>query len=189
MKTLLVSLVAFFFVLILGCQESSITDPVSNDTELNSTGAEPVYLDKDLTSYYPGYIKLDGMLPDPSHFLNSYARIKGIVRYRIEDIKYNIDKLSSSTLPRAIKVKLFVNAQLTGESPRPIDPWIVTGSAEEVVNYTQSGLSTYVMTKTFSVKNASLNLILSFNVYGKSLKLKSMSLKVVPVSMQFADPN
>ncbi len=32
MKTLFVSLVAFFFAFFIGCQENSITDPVMNDT-------------------------------------------------------------------------------------------------------------------------------------------------------------
>ena len=59
MKKLLYSLVVFSVLLLIGCQENSITDPVSNDTNLNLA---TTVLDKDIISSYPGVIKLEGML-------------------------------------------------------------------------------------------------------------------------------
>jgi hypothetical protein len=185
MKTLFVALVTFLFALIIGCQESSITDPVSNDTGTNSVAQESIYMDKDISSYYPGVIKLDGLLPDPSHFLNSFARIKGMVRYRMDEIKIN--DLTTSP-PNAVSVKLFVSAQLFGESPKPVSPWIVTGTSADVMVYTHNGLANYVLEKSFRVRNTSLNLILKFRVYDKSVKLTSMTLKKVDDSVQIPDP-
>jgi len=186
MKTLFVSLVAFLFALIIGCQESSITDPVSNDTETNSTASELVYFDKDLTSYYTGVIKLEGMLPDPDQFLNSFVHIKGTVRYRVDKIKMNE---KTSPAPSAIKVGLDVNAQLIGESPKPVTPWTVNSSSEDVMYKSHSGLSTYVLEKSFKVNNTSFYLILNFKVYEKFVKLTSMELKKSPGSMQIPDPS
>lgn len=185
MKTLFVALVTFLFALIIGCQESSITDPVSNDTEINSKVAESNYLDKDIASYYPGVIKLDALLPDPSHFLNSFARIKGTVRYRVDETYM---QKQSTPAPNAINVKLLVNAQLFGESPKPVSPWIVTGTSVDVMYKTHNGLANYILEKSFRVRDTSLNLILKFGVYKKSVKLISMVLKRVPGLVQIPDP-
>ncbi len=185
MKTLFVALVTFLFALIIGCQESSITDPVSNDTGTNSNAQESIYFDKDIASYYPGVIKLDGLLPDPSHFLNSFARIKGMVRYRVDETYM---KKESTPAPNAINVKLFVSAQLFGESPKPVSPWIVTGTSEDVMLNTHNGLANYILEKSFRVRDTKLNLILNFRVYKKSVKLTSMALKKVDDSVQIPDP-
>ena len=77
MKTLFASLVAIFLAFFIGCQESSITDPVSNDTGWNLGTS-----DKDIINNYPGAIKLDGMLSDPSNPSNT---INNTVKISVAD--------------------------------------------------------------------------------------------------------
>jgi hypothetical protein len=163
------------FAFIIGCQESSVTDPVSNDTEMNLDTAEPDnFLDKDLISYYPGVIKLEGMLYDPSHRLNSFAEINGIVRYRLDQI--STDKRP----PRpSIKVQLYVNAALLGGHTGQNRHWTVNNTAEDIIYTSPDNQSVYFLEKSFRVRNtccAPLNLVLKFQVSEKSVALMSMHL-------------
>ena len=176
------------FAFIIGCQESSITDPVSNDTELNLGTSEPNnFIDKDLISYYPGVIKLSGMLYDPSHFFNSYAEISGIVRYGSEQI--NTDKRPPHS---AIKVRLYINAELKGGCSGQHHPWLVSNSSEDLVYTSASIQPVYNLEKSFRVNNtccSPMNLVLKFQVDEKSLKLVSMCLVKVKISnLPIPDP-
>ena len=182
MKTLFVCLVTFLFALIIGCQESSITDPVSNDTEFNQGTYELNSIDKD---NYHEVIKLQGMLHDPSHLFNSFAEIKGTVRYRLEKI------FTDQTPPReAINVQLKVNAVLKSNCPGEDRPWTVDNTSADVV-YMSSGIEPiYFLEKSFRVHNTScpLNLVLKFQVDEKKLLLVSMDLKKVPGLLPIPDP-
>jgi len=178
MKTLVVSLVAFLFALIIGCQESSITDPVSNDTEFNRNTTVPNSADKDFTSYYPGVINLEGKLFDPSHPFDKSAMIYGVVRYGLDSNPSGVEQRPPFA---AIKVRLFINAELKGGCTGQGHPWTVNSRSEDIVYITGINQSIYNLEKSFRVRNtccAHLNLILKFKVEEKTLKLVSMSLKL-----------
>ena len=185
MKTLFASLLALFFAYFIGCQENSITDPVMNDAGAEFTIAAPT-IDKDIISYYPGSIKLEGMIYDPSHRLNSFAEIKGTVRYRLDQIQ------TDKRPPRsAIKVQLYVNAELKSNCPNQNCPWTVINTAEEVLYSSSAIQSVYFLEKSFRVRNtccASLNLVLKFQVDEKAVTLVSMSLKKAPDIVPNPDP-
>jgi hypothetical protein len=87
MKTLFVSLAALIFTFIFGCQ-SSITDPeVLEPTKFIGSSDQENSIYKDVFSAtYPNVIKLKGLLWDPSHRLNSFAEIDGVVRYGIKKV-------------------------------------------------------------------------------------------------------
>ena len=177
MKTLFVSLVAFLFAFIIGCQESSITDPVSNDTELSLGTEVPLSVDKDLISYYPGVIKLVGTLLDPSHYFNSMAEIKGIVRYRLEQV----DTYDNRPPRSAIKVQLYVKAEIVGGHTGRNSPWTVNETSSDFVYTSPAVQSVYNLEKSFRVRNtccAPLNLVLKFQVNKKAISLVSMALKI-----------
>lgn len=72
MKNLLLILAAFFGLLLMGCQENSITDPLQ-DTELQKT---------DDPSIHNGTMLLEGMLQDPHPVMNSYYIINGAIQYQ-----------------------------------------------------------------------------------------------------------
>jgi len=183
MKTLFVALVALFLAFFIGCQENSITEPVMNDTGAEFTTTTAPDIDKDLISTYPGGIKLTGSIFDPSHRLNSFAEIKGIVRYRLEQIY---------TDPRpAIKVKLYVNAQIKGNCPNSDHLWTVINTAEDIIYTSPTNEEVYFLEKSFRVGNtccAPLNLVFKFQVDEKVVTLVSMSLKKVPGLLFIPDP-
>jgi len=72
MKNLLLTLAVLFGLLLIGCQENSIVDPLQ-DTQLLKTD------DPSLTT---GTIVLEGVLQDPHPVMNSYYIISGEIQYQ-----------------------------------------------------------------------------------------------------------
>jgi len=182
MKTIFVFLVALFLAFFIGCQENSITEPVMNDTGAEFTITTPT-IDKDIVNYYPGSIKLEGMIYDPSHRLNSFAEIKGMVRYRLQPV---------TLVPKrkAIKVGFYVNAELKSNCPHQHCPWKVINTTEEVLYASSAIQSVYFLEKSFRVRNtccAPLDLVLKFQIDGKAVTLVSMSLKKVSDKVPYVD--
>jgi hypothetical protein len=194
MKTLFVSLAALLIAFSFGCQENSITDPIVPDhtkflgtMDENNFASEDI-LNKDmLSALYPNVIKLEGMLFDPSHLLNSFADISGVVRYGLGQI--NTDKRPPHS---AIKVRLYINAELKGGCSGQHHPWLVSSTSEDLVYTSASNQSVYYLEKSFRVKNtccSPLNLVLKFQVDEKSLTLVSMRLVKVKISnLPIPDP-
>jgi len=183
MKTLFVFLVALLFTFLIGCQENSITEPVINDAGAELTITTPT-IDKDIINYYPGSMKLEGMLYDPSHRLNSFAEIRGMVRYRLQSV---------TLVPKqkAIKVGFYVNAELKSNCLNQHCPWTVIDTAEEVLYSSSAIQSVYFLEKSFRVRNTCccpLYLVLKFQVDEKAVTLVSMSLKKAPVIVPNQDP-
>lgn len=189
MKTLFVALVALLFAFFLGCQ-SSITDPeITDNTKFFGSADENLYAYKDAFSFkYPNQLKLEGTLLDPSHRLNSYANIFGVVRYGVREVKnYAVNSTEffktapSGTSDKKFKVDLFVNADLKGGCPGHNHCWEVKKAAEQTVIVNSANQSAIFIQKSFRVKNtccAPLDLIVKFEVDGKELKLVSMELKI-----------
>ena len=71
MKNLLLTLAVLFGLLLIGCQENSITDPIQN-LDLQKS---------DDPSVTTGTIALEGMLQDPHQVMNSYYIINGEIQY------------------------------------------------------------------------------------------------------------
>lgn len=196
MKTLFVSLVAFLFAFIIGCQESSITDPVSNDTGFNpavdqDAGLNPsveknITLDKDIiSSLYPGVIQLSGILKDPTIMFNGYVGIKGVVRYRVSQIYYDKPAPHTSTM----KVQLYVNAELKRELEKTNLVWRVIDKAETIFNTTSANQLLFIE-KSFRVQNSKvpLNLVLKFQVDEKTVSLVSKELRLANSAVIIPDP-
>jgi hypothetical protein len=72
MKNLLLTIVTFSVLLLIGCQENSITDPIQG------TGIQKT----DDPTVRTGTIALEGMLQDPHPVMNSYYIINGEIQYQ-----------------------------------------------------------------------------------------------------------
>jgi len=177
MKTLFASLVAIFLAFFIGCQESSITDPVSNDTGWN-LGT----VDKDINHYYPGAIKLDGMLSDPSNPSNTIlntVKISGVIKYKVELVQFDPAPPAPQS---AIKVKLDLKAELYNRySSQDEHVWFVTGTSEDFV-YQKADQQFYFLEKSFRVHKGTrpaLDLVLKFRVTERELVLESSRLFII----------
>jgi hypothetical protein len=163
MKILFISLVAFLFAFFVGCQENSITDPVTDQSIPN--------VDKDVNSYYSEVIKLDGLLFDPSHPISHpYANIDGTVRYRVD--KFKIDRIVAK------KVGLLVNTSIHGGCATS-KLWRVTAISEAIVRFDGRSQTSRFFEKTFKVCNtccAPLQLDMKFELSNNVLKIVSTKL-------------
>jgi hypothetical protein len=74
MKNLFISLAVAFVLFVTGCQENSITDPITNES--------PDKIQADIPDIYlHGIIPLEAALADPHHVVNSFYRISGQIAY------------------------------------------------------------------------------------------------------------
>ena len=174
MKTLFASLVAIFLAFFIGCQESSITDPVSNDTGWNLSTAN-----KDIINHYPGAIKLDALLSDPSNpsstIINN-VKMSGVVKYKLELVQFDPAPPAPQS---AIKVKLNVKTELYNRySNQDEHVWFVTGTSEDLV-IRKADQQFYFLEKSFRVHKGTgpaLDLVLKFRVTERELVLESTRL-------------
>ena len=88
MKNLFISLVAVSVLLVIGCQENSITDPVSNKS---------VNKDQSPGPYQHGFITLEGTLSDPYPIGNSFYIISGQIEYEHRLVSQNYVSLQLLT--------------------------------------------------------------------------------------------
>jgi len=102
MKNLFVSLVTVLVLLVIGCQENSITDPIANES---ADKVQAVTLD----TYFHGTIPLEAVLNDPYPIGNSYYRISGQIEYDFR-ILY-LDPIPSAP-QRSASIYFEVNADL-----------------------------------------------------------------------------
>jgi hypothetical protein len=177
MKTLFASLVAIFLAFFIGCQESSITDPVSNDAGWNLSTA-----DKDVNHYYPGAIKLEGWLSDPinpSNTISGTVKMNGVAKYKLELVQFDPAPPAPQS---AIKVKLNVKAELYNRySNQDEHVWFVTGTSEDLV-IRKADQQFYFLEKSFRVHKGTgpaLDLVLKFRVTERELVLESSRLYII----------
>lgn len=181
MKTLFVSLTAFLFVLFDGCQENLITDPLAEGIEMNSEHQIQSDAYKDAISFYPGTIKLEGKLYDPSQLHNGYADISGIIRYRLDQNDFD----------SGIKVSLFVEADLKCKNIGNDQPMTVNKISQDIVYKSYSNHTFYYLLKEFDVENVCripLILVLNLRLDENELVLESMNLKKGHKYLPLGDP-
>jgi len=73
MKKLFLTIVTFSILFVIGCQENSITDPIS---------VEPTNKVQQTDPSHKGTITLERMLTDPYPIMNSFYIVNGEIQYR-----------------------------------------------------------------------------------------------------------
>ena len=176
MKTIFLSLVAFLIAFIIGCQESSITDPVVTDQSINSNNVlEAPIAYKTITSTWPGYIRLHQSVYDPSHPMFNNVLINGMVKYKLDVNKANI-----SPLHKYIKLELYVDAEIRHNCPRQKCTPSITAFADEIIRMDLFTDQIYYVEKKFVVRNnccSPVQLILKFAVQRDNVTLESATLR------------
>ena len=176
MKTLFVSLVALLFAFFLGCQ-SSITDPVMNDSNLSTLTEQQNSTNKDWISSLPGEIEIREPIEVPGVLIDEFATIEG-------QIKYAVEEFYTDTPPSVYKVSLYINAHITCSGVNQENIWLVKNTSEDVVYKSSNNENVTYLEKTFNVLHACpapLEITFKFEVSGKDLKLVSMKLTEVEI--------
>lgn len=188
MKKLFVLAVIFLAAIFFGCQENSITDPITDSSgDIKSPAVEIISgIDKDFISYYPNFIKLEGFLPDPSHRPNATVQIKGMLRYKLALVAGYPSRPSPQHF---VALEMDLNARLYGGCNH--GEWIAAGRTSENITFSAMNLAYEFVEKSFRVKSnccGTLDLVLKFKVTEKTLVLDSMWLKKVSGAVQVGDP-
>lgn len=193
MKTFLIPVAALSLLFLFGC-ESTINEPneISNTKFVGALQENPNTYKDVFTFTYPNVMKLEGLLYDPSHRLNSFAKIDGVVRYGFSEVNsivsdetnidFNKTKPSDISPSKKWKIKIFVNASLKADCPINDRKWTVKKAAEQIVTVNTANQSLIFIEKSFRVQNtccAPLDLLLKFEVIERELRLVSMELKLV----------
>ncbi|MEJ2102938.1 MAG: hypothetical protein P8X47_00010 [Ignavibacteriaceae bacterium] len=166
MKNLLLTLVVFSVLLLIGCQENSITDPMS-----------PESINKDQISagtLTSGTIPLEGILVVPGNG-QTYYSIDG-------DINYTHQLVMSDPIPPAqqyhIYLDLSVNAELINTSQSTPVRLSISSDSEDIFYVSEEGI--YILEKSFVVQgtNNELALVCRFIVTTENVSLNSKWLEV-----------
>jgi len=149
MKNLLLTLSVFSVLLLIGCQENSITDPILNESvQKGQTTGENVI---------SGSIPLEGLLLVPGGF-QSYFSIRGVINYTHELVLLD-------PIPPApqyyINLDLSVSATLIDEEH---NIFRISSQSEDIIY--DSGDLTYILEKSFPVlgRNDGMVLVCRFLV-------------------------
>ncbi len=148
MKRLFLTFVVFSVLIIIGCGESSITDP------LQSKGSADVQK-SDHPLVNQGTITLEGMLVDPSVPFPSYLQIRG-------EIEYVHELILVDPIPPApqyyVLLQLSINAKLN-DPYSPQDPiWPISTKTEDVIYVSEEGI--YLLDKTFPLQDRGDGMVL-----------------------------
>jgi len=174
MKTLFVAFVALLFAFFIGCQ-SSITDPVSENTNMTGTTDDETFVYKESVSAWPGVIRFDKDICEPIHNTCNTTVIGGVIRYKVDASRMPYD-----TEPISKKVSIYINAEIKSGFGGVNGAWIVFGRTEKIVYLPTPNDQIYTFEKEFTVKNTGnfcLKLAVKFELVNKSVKLVSMILR------------
>jgi len=181
MKNLLLTLIVFSVLLLIGCQENSITDPVQ-DSELQKAD-DPLVQD--------GTITLERVLIDPYPVMNSYYIINGEIEYQ-----HTLQIIEQVPAQHLVCLKLSVNADFTYWcsvcEPEPIENNIVgfiSSVSEDIISVSEG--STYLLQKTYRIEGREDGMLLRcrFYVTTSGIELNEMWLEVGDYDPVTIDPN
>ena len=174
MKVLLISLLAFLFF--LGCQENSITDPVTIDDGVLTVEELQNLSYKDLISYYPELITIDDRIADPSH-PNNLTEVTGFIRYKRQLLEE--DKTSPNQI--GVKLNFYFNLYLHPECPKNDGFMRVTGISDAAVYFPDDEI--LLIERHFRVCNCCccpLDMFFKFAITKNDVQLVSLELKKCP---------
>lgn len=157
MKNLLLTLAACSVLLLIGCQENSITDPVLSSS-----------VQKNQTSTTLGTIPLDGIVKVPGQF-NSYYDISGSIAYTEELIQ---DPKVPAVQQTHVSLSLSVAADMFNSAP-PYGKWNISTTSRDDLYFSNNGDE--ILEKHFYIdgRTDGLAIVFQFLVSESSVKLES----------------
>ena len=172
MKKVLFSSVILSFLLLIGCQDNSITNPVSSQP-LNKSNINQAEIAQRI-------IPLDYKLMDP---------VRGDIEYRLSgNIDYSDELIkpgpSETVLEKDVKLDNSVMAYLTIISPSDIKvkTWKISSESDDLVKFISD--NRVVLVKSYPVKGMKdiTDLVCTFVVSTKGEELKSVNLETPEVN-------
>jgi hypothetical protein len=173
MKSTIFALSLLVAALIVGCQDSTITDPItataSEGTQLSKT--QPVHT-----------LSLNAVLREPGNILNSFVEINGAVAYQATVVA--LDPIPPNP-QYAVRLNVTADAVLRPyNSNGPV--WSISGSSEDWASIPESGIA--FLTRRYQIEGRSDGMLLNlkFRITLSSVELNSMWLEL-PRVLRAAD--
>ena len=139
MKKLSLTIAVFSVLLLIGCQENSITDPIQ-DTKLQKTDDPLVQL---------GIIELEGILGVPGQ-TNLFLEINGQVEYVHE--LFLVDPIPPAP-QHYVSLSLQVNAGLSDPYSERHPDWLISNKSQDIIYVSEEGI--YQLVKSFPIQDRS----------------------------------
>ena len=165
MKNLFLSLIVFSILFVIGCQENTITDPLSTESPGIQSVANGTVV-KNITKDVPTIIRFENELPSPhpSNTLNECFRVAGTVQvvhkvYRIDPAAINIQY--------RVTANLSMNAEMSCAKGLERNCWLIRGETDDTFYLSAEGEKA-IITKYYKVKGRSDRMQLACK-YGVSL--------------------
>lgn len=136
MKNLFLPITVFSALLLIGCQENSITDPVTMDHVNKRQGQ--------VGNISQGTFTLDSILINPANVFNSYFTIEGSIDYIHELVLLDPQPPAPQNF---VSLNLVVNAALVDTDLSGHNTWIISAESEDMLYISEEGI--YVLEKSF----------------------------------------
>jgi len=170
MKKLFLTLVTFSILFVIGCQENSITDPLT---------VEPTNKVQQTDPSNQGTITLDAMLTNPYPVMNSYFIINGVIEY--EHTLFYLDPIPPNP-QHVVSLNLSVTAGIT-DFCTVCDPQTSDFSAGTISNESNDEIAIslwedeiILLEKSFPIqgRDDGMVLVCKFFITGNSIGLDEM---------------
>ena len=178
MKKILLTIVALSVLFVIGCQENTITDPLSTESS-GIQGVTNVTADKNLPQDHqdvPDIIRFRNELNSP--YMN--VGVKFIVDGTIEvDHKvWQLDPIPPNPQYR-VTVGLSMDAEMNSNTGHERNRWFIKGNTENTI-YFITGDEVFTLTKYYTVQGRSdrMQLVCEFEVTLDGVSLKGMELRL-----------
>ena len=166
MKKLFLTLISCFVLFALGCQENSITEPLSSEA------AEKDGLQED--TYNHGFIKLDGMLADPSRPFNCCLEIRGVIEYEHRLIYIDPDQSTSSYY---VSLKLAIEAEVFDPCLSTVPAWPISETSIDKIDVQPEQVQSLIKYFRVQGRDDVMFLVCKFTVTTDYLSLDGIWLK------------
>lgn len=163
MKKLFLAIVVLSVLFVIGCQENSITDPITVEPTNNVQKTDDTFL--------RDRIVLEGLLVDPSVPFTSYMTIRGYIEYEHRLV------LVDPMLPAPqyyVLLHFSINAELGSPNGYEDPIWHIQSVSEDRMYVSEEGI--YLLEKSFQVqdRNDGLTLVCRFIVTTDGVGLNEM---------------
>ncbi len=167
MKSLLLTTAFLTALLLIGCQENSITDPVSMDPVNKSQNQG--------TTVTQGTFSLEGTLSNPGNGSNSTFAISGSIDYIHELVL--LDPIPPAP-QNYVDLKLALNAVLIDTDFPGNSTWIISAESVDMLYVSEEGM--YLLEKSYPVQGRAdgLALVCRFLVTTEGVGFSSMWLTI-----------
>ena len=166
MKKMLLTIVVLSILFAVGCQENSITEPVTVES---TNKVQPT---NDRT--HQGIIRLEGLLVDPSEPFNSYLSISG-------QIEYEHSVVGGPSPMAELLLRFLIEANLQDTNPFTDPIMSISSQTEDQIYVSEFG---YMLKKSFPIQDRmdGMVLVCQFLVTTESVSLSSMWLELPSVT-------